>query len=222
MIQTCTADYRTGAGRPDLEHCGRVFDDAERSTICPHAELGQPVLIGEPEVVVRKTAVISSDGLYRYELTRTWCDPAIRTRPLTFVMLNPSTADASVDDPTIRRCVGFARRDGLDGIRVVNLYAWRTSSPDALFAAERIDGHDIIGPENGEALRRALRYAVATCTPVVAAWGGRARPHEAKAFALLAANHEVQLHALKVTQAGQPGHPLYVRGDAPLVPWESR
>src|SRR5689334_20041621 len=72
-----------------------------------------------------KSAVLSPCGLYRYRLTRRWGDgPA-----LLFVMLNPSTADATEDDPTIRRCTGFAKREGMPAIEVVNLFAWRATDP---------------------------------------------------------------------------------------------
>ena len=76
-------------------------------------------------------AVVSDDGLYRYILTRTWD----RSLPaLVFCMLNPSTADATVDDPTIRKCIGFAQRLGYGGIIVVNLFAYRATKPRELYA----------------------------------------------------------------------------------------
>ncbi len=84
------------------------------------------------DLFVTKEAVISDCGRYRYRLTRRWGDGPL----LSFIMLNPSTADAEVDDPTIRRCMGFARRDGYGGIVVGNLYAFRTTKPKALFAAD--------------------------------------------------------------------------------------
>jgi hypothetical protein len=74
-----------------------------------------------------KSAVISPCGLYRYRLTRTW--DAVRWSA-AFVMLNPSTADAVDDDPTIKRCVGFAKRWGCGGIVVANLFAFRSADPD--------------------------------------------------------------------------------------------
>ena len=77
------------------------------------------------DLLTHSTAVISQDGLYRYHLERRWSDAPF----LTFVMLNPSTADAEIDDPTIRRCVGFSKREGAGGIAVVNLYAFRATSP---------------------------------------------------------------------------------------------
>ena len=71
----------------------------------------------------RKSATLSECGLYRYDLWRTWA-----TGPhVTFVMCNPSTADAEIDDPTIRRCIGFAQEWGFAGLVVVNLYAYRAT-----------------------------------------------------------------------------------------------
>jgi len=108
-------------------------------------------------------ANFSDDGRHRYSLYRCW-DPS--TESLPFIMCNPSTADASTDDPTIRRCVGFAKSHGYGGIIVRNLYAWRATSPKDLNAARRA-GEDIIGPENAEWLAGLLPLA----RPVVAAWG---------------------------------------------------
>ena len=113
---------------------------------------------------MRKYADLSDDGIYRYVLGREWdSEGAV----LGFVMLNPSTADAEADDPTIRRCVGFAKRIGYGGIRVVNIYAYRTSSPLVLMKAGT-DGTDIVGPENDLAISDAAHY----CHRMVAGWGG--------------------------------------------------
>lgn len=147
---------------------------------------------------VSATADIRGD--YRYSLTRTW-DPALPT--ITFVLLNPSTADAEQLDPTLRRCVGFATREGFGGMQIVNLYAFRTKSPKLMKAAL-----DPIGPEND----RVLAGVTGT---VVAGWGNHADPARvAQAVALLP-----PLFALGVNKGGQPKHPLYVPEDAPLVEW---
>lgn len=170
----------------------------------------------------RTDAVLSADGIYRYELTRMWSDlNAFLQRPLTFIMLNPSTADAEVDDPTIRRCMGFARREGLDGIRVVNLYALRATDPKAL------RGHpDPVGPENDHYIRKALLRAYNTMTPVVCAWGTSANPDRIRYIERLIARGETspcgcttRAVALGVTKDGHPRHPLYVKSDQPLVRW---
>lgn len=161
------------------------------------------------------TAKLSPDGLYRYELTRWWGDPdAYVPLYLTFVMLNPSTADAQLDDPTIRRCVGFATREGFRGIRVVNLYALRSTQPAALWTHP-----DPVGPDNRRSLRVALLRAYNTCSPVVCAWGAHAHPEAVDRFKRDAADCGAKLQALHVTKAGAPGHPLYLRADAPLQDW---
>ena len=110
-------------------------------------------------------ADLSECESYRYTLGRRWDDGPL----LGFVMLNPSTADALQDDPTIRRCVGFARREGLAGIEVVNLFAYRTPKPAALIAASRA-GTDVVGPDNDAAITRMAqdRFGVRA---VVLAWG---------------------------------------------------
>lgn len=139
-------------------------------------------------------------GEYRYTLTRVWD----QTLPLiTFVLLNPSTADAARLDPTLRRCVGFAKRDGYGGMIILNLYAFRTKDPKVMMAAT-----DSVGPEND----RVLAGANGT---VVAGWGTSADPARvARALALLP-----RLHALGVTKNGHPRHPLYVPAVAPLIEW---
>jgi hypothetical protein len=156
------------------------------------------------------SAALSADRLYRYELTRMWgAEPHA-----TFVMLNPSTADADVDDPTIRRCIGFARSWGCGGLVVVNLYALRATQPADLWRAA-----DPVGPDNDEHLSLALYLARGSTGPVVAAWGAHAKPDRVRFLTDAARDHGVQLLALKVTKAGAPGHPLYLRADAEPMPW---
>ena len=111
---------------------------------------------------MRCDAVISECGRYRYSLLREW--NAGRPR-LCIVMLNPSTADANKDDPTIRRCIGFARRDGYGSIVVVNVAAFRATKPkDMLMAA------DPVGPENDA----ALWFGAMQSEAVLVAWGTKA------------------------------------------------
>jgi len=150
---------------------------------------------------VSATADIRGD--YRYSLTRVW-DGTLPT--MTFVLLNPSTADAVDLDPTLRRCVNFSKRDGYGGMKILNLYAYRTPSPKVMLAVP-----DPVGPEND----RALAEATGT---VVAGWGTNASPARvAHALTLLP-----PLKALKITTHGHPQHPLYVKGDSPLVDWPAR
>ncbi len=110
-----------------------------------------------------RDAIVSACGRYRYSLTRVW-NPALPR--IYFVMLNPSTADATQDDPTIRKCRGFASRAGAGSLKVVNLYALRSTDPNALLAAA---WEDRIGPENDWHMRGAMNRA----GRVVFAWGAR-------------------------------------------------
>jgi hypothetical protein len=139
-------------------------------------------------------------GEYRYTLTRVW-NSALPT--ITFVLLNPSTADAAQLDPTLRRCVGFAKRDGYGGMIILNLYAFRTKDPKVMMAAA-----DPVGPDNDRVLASASGI-------VVAGWGTNAdAARVARALALLPG-----LHALGLTKDGHPRHPLYVPAAAPLIEW---
>lgn len=150
-------------------------------------------------------ATISEDGRYRYLLKRRWSDGPIAT----FIMLNPSTADAEQDDPTIRRCIGFAKREGCGALTVVNLMAFRATNPKELLGAI-----DPVGPDNRGYLVPAIRKGA----PVIAAWGA----HEA-AIGRDAVVREIAealgkpLVCLGKTKSGAPRHPLYVKAIAPLV-----
>lgn len=157
------------------------------------------------------SAEISPCGQYRYTLTR----PATQLHPETgsavFCMLNPSTADATVDDPTIRRCRGFAERWGCSGITVVNLYALRSKDPAVLWSHA-----DPVGPMNDYWLSRVARE----CRDVVCAWGANARADRVRDAVDLLEAAGAKLLCLGTTAAGHPRHPLYVRGDQTLLPWE--
>jgi hypothetical protein len=157
-------------------------------------------------------ALLSDDGAYRYRLWRG------AGRSMLFVMLNPSTADASADDPTIRRCVSFAAREGCTRIDVINLFALRATDPKALAAHA-----DPVGPDNRTHTDEALSMAVHCDFPIVAAWGAHGfAVSRAVAFAQAAARLRAPLLCLGTTKDGAPRHPLYVRADAPLVVWSPR
>jgi hypothetical protein len=158
---------------------------------------------------ILRTAHISPDGMYRWTLTRVWGATGKR---MTFIMLNPSTADALIDDPTIRRCVGFARAAGMGALEVVNLYAYRATQPEDLWLVE-----DPVGGSNDGVLRRVLKQAADQHQPVVAAWGTNARPDRVEW--LLRQPHSDRLSALRVTKGGAPGHPLYLPAACTPQPW---
>jgi hypothetical protein len=160
---------------------------------------------------VIKRAVISPCGRYRYRLERIWDE----TRPLlVFVMLNPSTADAKLDDPTVRRCVAFAMREGYGGILIVNLYALRTPSPAELWKAEDRLG----GPDAERALVLASEYAREHDAPIVCAWGAGSKGRGVFTVEMMR-TRGARLACLGKTQDGSPRHPLYVRADQPLEPF---
>lgn len=149
---------------------------------------------------MRGGALLDPTGTYRYHLWREW-DRTVPT--VTFVLLNPSTADAERDDPTLRRCLGFARRWGFGRLELVNLFALRATSPAALRAHE-----DPVGPENDGILRQAAGGGI-----VVIGWGnqGALFGRDRAVLGLLG-----EVWVLGLTRQGQPRHPLYARGDASL------
>jgi len=124
---------------------------------------------------------------------------------IVFVGLNPSTADESTDDPTTRRCVGFARCWGFARLELVNLYAYAATRPAELRSAP-----DPVGPENLEAVSAAVRSA----DLVVCAWGNDGLGQTADAVL----DFVPQPQCLGTTLRGAPRHPLYVRAVTPLRP----
>lgn len=159
-----------------------------------------------PEVT---SAVLDPTGRYRYQLTRRWgFGPA-----LAFVMLNPSTADATADDPTVRRCRSFAVREGFAALTIVNLYAYRTPYPDALWAAQG-EGMDIVGPENDT----HLASLVSLCPVAVAAWGTGAKDEARVRHVLgLLRGAYGAVGCLGRTLQGYPKHPVRLSASTPLV-----
>ena len=123
-------------------------------------------------------------------------------------MLNPSTADAVRDDPTLRRCIAFAKREGCGGLIVANLFNFRATKPEDMLHAA-----DPVGPD---ADVRLLKVIEAVDGPLIAAWGSHWMAKERAAHVeAMSGQHMV---CLGRTKGGFPRHPLYVRGDAPLQP----
>lgn len=150
-------------------------------------------------------ARLSEDGLYRYALMRRW-HPTYP--PVVWIMLNPSTADATEDDPTIRRVVGFSRSAGYGSAIVVNLYGLRVTRPVHL-----LDHPDPVGPENdGIVLSQAL-----SSPRVVVAWG--AHEMARRRGDLIGRLPADRLYCLGTTKDGAPRHPLYVKGATTLQRW---
>ena len=149
----------------------------------------------------RATATFSGDRVHRYLLTRTW-DENLPT--VNFLMLNPSTADAFQLDPTNRRCVGFAQAWGYGSMVTTNIFAFRSTDPVGLRTAI-----DPVGRDNDE----AILSAAASADLVIAAWGTHGELHGRGATVKsMLENAGSDLHLLRLTKHGHPGHPLYVSG----------
>lgn len=155
---------------------------------------------------ITSRAVYSGCGRYRHALHRRWGAGPV----LGWVMLNPSTATETQDDPTITRCVGRARALGFGGIAVANLFAFRATSPKGLRLVA-----DPVGPDADFALREALDGAA----QVVCAWGnhGALLGRGAQVLGQLRAAGPPLRH-LGLTARGQPRHPLYVAASVSLIP----
>jgi len=159
-----------------------------------------------------KSAVIDPTGKYRYLLRRIWGDQ----KTVLWVMLNPSTADAEEDDPTIRRCLGFTESlgymaDGYGGLEVVNLFAVRSTDPKWLSRFQ-----DPVGPENDDHIAKAAARA----GKIIVAWGSHDKPFITKRIAevLLLLNGHT-LYCLDLTNGAHPRHPLYCRSISKYPVW---
>lgn len=142
-------------------------------------------------------ATFSEDRKYRYLLWRQWNYKA----PLLFVMLNPSTADEQVSDPTVSRCIVKAQRLGFGGLRVVNLFAYRSTDPKQLHHA-----HDPVGPGNDDCILAAAMGS----GKIICAWGagGKYRSRDSDVYWMLR-GQGYELYCLRFSN-GSPHHPLYL------------
>lgn len=147
-------------------------------------------------------AEISECGRYRYRLWRKWTDSK-HAMMLLFIMLNPSKADATHDDPTIRRCIGFAKAWGFSGIIVANLFAIRATRPSEMdyYATQGIDP---VGPDNDAVLAELSKAVNVT---VVFAWGcfPQYKQRMEKVISLFP-----DALAINISKDGYPNHPLYL------------
>jgi hypothetical protein len=146
------------------------------------------------------SAGLSEDGLHRYFLTRAW---SLETIKLVLIMLNPSTADAFRDDPTIKRCMGFARAWGYTVLEVVNLFAFRATKPAKLKKAK-----DPVGPENDQVIRTACFDA----KRVVAAWGTHGSYLGRDEYVMREVLAGYDIYWIRKTKKCKPEHPLYLPG----------
>ena len=154
-------------------------------------------------------AQFSEDRIYRYSLERHWGKK--RNGVIMFIGLNPSTADAEKDDPTIRRCIGFSKALGAGGYLMGNLFAYRSTDPKALKSE-----NDPVGPDNDH----WLLFLALRSLHVIAAWGAfeiaRERGIEVRD---MLSNHGISLLCLGVTKDGHPRHPLYLPKNSELRAW---
>jgi hypothetical protein len=163
----------------------------------------------EGDFANRGTAIFSRDLRHRYQLTRRWHQSV--SAPIVFILLNPNNADAIHDDPTIRRCVGFAKARGHSELTVVNLFTLRSADPKALYAAA-----DPIGPQNDLHIERAIAGA----SEVIVGWGAHG-DLMSRGDAIMNKFRDRNLLSFGLTRNRQPKHPLYLRADAPLRPLRS-
>jgi hypothetical protein len=153
-------------------------------------------------------ALFSPCRRWRYVLWRHWD----RRLPIcVFIGLNPSTADETQDDPTVRRCIRFAKDWGYGALWMLNAYAFRATDPAVMKAA----GPNALGPRNNE----YLRVAAVNADLVVAAWGTHCDEIREATVKQIVTDTGATLYCLGVTTAGHPKHPLYLRHDTPLQVW---
>jgi len=163
--------------------------------------------------IVARNATI--EGPYRYSLARMWH----RSRPVaTFVMLNPSTADHLEDDPTVTRCMKWARSWSCGGLLVVNLFAFRATDPADLHQAHKA-GTDVVGPRNDVCVRAAGLVATGSGGLVVVAWGAHAARYPSRVRQTRLNLTGASLMALDTTSDGHPVHPLARVKMTGLYPW---
>jgi hypothetical protein len=163
---------------------------------------------------IHRSAEISECGRYRWWLRRSWqlWDNGLHVQgkgTCCFGMLNPSDADGTIDDPTVRRCVNFARSWGYDAMTVRNLFPFRSPDPKSLLTA-----HEPTGGHRGDI------ELLASCTAdlLVVAWGAGVPFGRDRAALAMFADHfpDKPLYCLGKTKQGHPRHPLYVRADKEL------
>lgn len=159
---------------------------------------------------MRLGAEFAPDPRYRYRLWRHWNE---EVPSLTFLMLNPSTATETVDDPTIRRCMGFAMNMGYGGVEILNIFAWRSTDPKQLLICKEPVGME----NNARILTVAERSSMIVC-----AWGKLFRQlkwREGQIIELLKP-FSSKLHCLKYNESdGSPAHPLYLHSTLRPLRW---
>ena len=169
-------------------------------------------------------AEFSEDKLHRWRLTRENLQGLLAgvtgsLKTVTFIMLNPSTATATEDDPTIRRCTTFAQTWGYDRLVIVNVYGYRATQPADMWRAQA-SGIDIVGDKNDEAILRAIVDARSSGGDVIAAWGKHARPDRVAKIRAMVGPHTLRCFA--INGDGSPTHPLYQPNSAIPIMWTGK
>jgi hypothetical protein len=149
-------------------------------------------------------AIISDSGKFRFQLWRIW--DADKPKVL-WVMHNPSKANAIDDDATIRRCVGFSKLWGYGGLYVGNLFPYRATDPKELY---KLEVNDLVPAEN----RVHLFDMINICQIHILAYGNPI----VKDFTPLVTILDKRWHCIKLTKAGNPCHPLYLKSDLKPIP----
>ena len=157
----------------------------------------------------KESAVFSVNRVYRYSLLRHWGGLFYKGRVM-FIGLNPSTADEVKNDPTVRRCIGYAKAWNFAGMYMANIFAFRATKPEKMKAAD-----DPVGPTNNDALICMARSS----DLIVAAWGahGAHKGRDKEVKQLLTG-----LHYLELTKHGHPRHPLYLKKSLTPIFWNYR
>lgn len=155
---------------------------------------------------LESTAVISDCKKYRYLLRRMWDELRIRA---LFVMLNPSIADATIDDPTIKSCVRLCKANNFGSLEAVNLFAYRATNPSELLEVD-----DPIGSRNDY----TIEAAISRCDLLICAWGAnKFAEQRAKTVQRMLRSFRPATFCFGVTKDKQPKHPLYVKTETPLL-----
>jgi hypothetical protein len=166
-----------------------------------------------PPEDLKAGALFSKDRRHRYALWRIWDQDLPK---LVVIGLNPSTADETRNDPTIRRCIGFAVREGLGGLVMVNLHTWRSKDPEDLNSPAYRKCYDTALRENQRILKRIA--AMHHDGLFVAAWGANLGA-TMQWNRLDARKWFPNLYCFGLTDAGSPKHPLYLAASTKLMPF---
>ncbi len=160
-------------------------------------------------------AVFDADRIYRYRLYRKWgiCEETECAIAL-WIMLNPSTADEHVLDPTLRRVEQFSRAQGFDGFQVANLFAYRATDPDTLWK-ESLCGMDVVGEDNDDHIIQMVLLA----DRIIIGWGNHRMAND-RVRRVLSFLKPRPLWCLGTNKDGSPRHPLYLRQTTALVPFQ--